>query len=73
MLAQFNSGEGYNYTLIASDFINWKVVVPDVSQLEKLQDLQEHELILNEVAASSFSLSENNEEGFYYWLDRFLF
>ena len=49
MLAQFNSGEGYNYTLIASDFINWKVVVPDVSQLEKLQDLQEHELILNEV------------------------
>ena len=27
MLGQFKSGEGYNYTLIASDFINWKVVV----------------------------------------------
>lgn len=73
MLGQFNSGEGYNYTLIASDFINWKVVVPDISQLEKLQDLQEHELILNEVPASSFTLTESNTEDFYYWLDRFLF
>ncbi len=73
MLGQFNSGEGYTYTLIASDFINWKVVVPDVSQLEKLQDLQEHELILNEVPTSSFTLTESNAEDFYYWLDRFLF
>jgi hypothetical protein len=73
MLGQFNSGEGYNYTLIASDFINWKVVVPDVSQLENLQDLQEHELILNEVPTSSFTLTESNAEDFYYWLDRFLF
>lgn len=73
MLGQFNSGEGYNYTLIASDFISWKVVVPDVSQLEKLQDLQEHELILNEVPTTSFALTESNAEDFYYWLDRFLF
>jgi hypothetical protein len=73
MLAQFNSGEGYNYTLIASDFINWKVVVPDVSQLEKLQVLQEHELILNEVPTSSFTLTDSNGEDFYYWLVRFLF
>ena len=34
LLGQFNSGEGYNFTLIASDFINWKVFAPDVSQLE---------------------------------------
>lgn len=73
LLGQFNSGEGYNYTLIASDFINWKVVSPDVDQLDKLQDLQEHELILNEVRESSFSLTEANAEDFYYWLDRFLF
>ncbi len=73
MLGQFNSGEGYNYTLIASDFINWKVVVPDVSQLDKLDTLQEHELILNEVATASFTLTESNAEDFYYWLDRFLF
>lgn len=73
MLGQFNSGEGYNYTLIASDFINWKVVVPDVSQLDKLETLKEHELKLNEVPESSFSLNERNAEDFYYWLDRFLF
>lgn len=66
MLGQFNSGEGYNYTLIASDFINWKVVVPDVSQLDKLDSL-------NEVPTASFTLTENNADDFYYWIDRFLF
>ena len=73
MLGQFKSGEGYNFTLIASDFINWKVVTPDVSQLDKLDTLQEHELILNEVPTASFTLTENNAEDFYYWIDRFLF
>ncbi len=73
MLGQFNSGEGYNYTLIASDFINWKVVVPDVSQLDQLENLNEHELILNESPEASFTLTENNAEDFYYWIDRFLF
>ncbi len=73
MLGQFKSGEGYNFTLIASDFINWKVVVPDVSQLDKLDSLQEHELILNEVPTASFTLTDHNAEDFYYWIDRFLF
>jgi type I restriction-modification system DNA methylase subunit len=73
MLGQFKSGEGYNFTLIASDFINWKVVTPDVSQLDMLDSLQEHELILNEVPTASFTLTDNNAEDFYYWIDRFLF
>lgn len=73
MLGQFKSGEGYNYTLIASDFINWKVLVPDVSQLDILDTVQEHELILNEVPTASFTLTEKNAEDFYYWIDRFLF
>jgi type I restriction-modification system DNA methylase subunit len=73
MLGQFKSGEGYNFTLIASDFINWKVVTPDVSQLDKLDSLQEHELILNEVPTASFTSTESNAEDFYYWIDRFLF
>jgi hypothetical protein len=60
MLGQFNSGEGYNYTLIASDFINWKVVVPDVSQVDNLDNLNEHELILNEATDASFALTESN-------------
>jgi len=73
LLGQFHSGEGYNYTLIVSDLVSWKVLVPDVSQLAKLGLLQEHELILNEAKDSSFTLTEKNAEDFYYWIDRFLF
>lgn len=73
LLGQFKSGEGYNYTLIASDFINWKVVVPDVSQLNDLENIQEHQLILNEVPGCSFTLTDKNADDFYYWIDRFLF
>lgn len=73
LLGQLRSGEGYNFTLIASDFINWKVFAPEVTQLESIETLQEHELILNEVKSSSFVLSERNAEDFYYWIDRFLF
>jgi len=73
LLGQFNSGEGYNFTLIASDFITWKIFAPDVSCLENIGTLKEHELILNEVSSSSFTLTEKNGEDFYYWIDRFLF
>ncbi len=73
LLGQFNSGEGYNFTLISSDFIDWKIFAPDISCLDKLDTLNEHELILNEIVKSSFSLTEHNAEDFYYWIDRFLF
>jgi hypothetical protein len=73
LLGQLRSGEGYNFTLIASDFINWKVFAPDVSCLDRIETLQEHELILNEVKSASFVLNERNAEEFYYWIDRFLF
>ena len=73
LLGQFKSGEGYNYTLIASDFINWKVFAPDVSCLDKLETLNEDQLILNEIESAFFTLTENNAEDFYYWIDRFLF
>jgi hypothetical protein len=73
LLGQFKSDEGYNFTLIASDFIHWKVLSPDVSQIDKLDALKEHELLLNEHTDASFTLTENNAEDFYYWIDRFLF
>ncbi len=73
LLGQFNSGEGYNFTLIASDFINWKVYAPDVTQLDKLEVLRESELNLVESESAAFTLDENNGLEFYYWLDRFLF
>jgi antitoxin component of RelBE/YafQ-DinJ toxin-antitoxin module len=73
MLGQFHSGKGYNFTLILSDFINWKIVAPDLASLEKLDTILEHELVLNEIESASFVLNENNSEDFFYWLDRFLF
>lgn len=73
LLGQFNSGEGYNFTLIASDFITWKVFAPDVDSLNRLSDLKEDELKLDEVKSASFTLTERNSEEFYYWIDRFLF
>lgn len=73
LLGQFNSGEGYNFTLIASDFVNWKVFAPDISCLNKIESLKEDELLLNEIPTASFTLTEGNAEEFYFWLDRFLF
>ncbi len=73
LLGQFNAGEGYNFTLIASDCITWKVYAPDISCLEKINELNEDELILNEIKSASFTLTEKNAEDFYYWIDRFLF
>jgi len=73
LLGQFRSGGGYNYTLIATDCITWKVFSPDISQLEELGTVNEEELILNEVASSSFVLNEQNANDFYFWIDRFLF
>jgi hypothetical protein len=73
LLGKFNSGEGYNYTLIASDFITWKVYAPDVSCLDKLGSLNENDIVLNEITSASITLTEKNTEDFYYWIDRFLF
>lgn len=75
LLGQFNIGEGYNFTLIATDCIYWKVYAPDISQIEKIENkkILEDELILNEINSASFILNDLNGEEFYYWLDRFLF
>ncbi|MGE0083394.1 MAG: N-6 DNA methylase [Desulfococcaceae bacterium] len=73
LLGQFRSGEGYNFTLIATDCLTWKVFAPDVSQLDCLEKLTEDQLVLNEVESASFTLSEDNADDFYWWIDRFLF
>ncbi len=73
LLGQFNSGVGYNYTLIASDFVNWKVFAPDISSLDKLETINEEELVLDEIKSAAFTLNDQNSEDFYYWIDRFLF
>ena len=73
LLGQLRSGEGYSFTLIASDFITWKVFAPEVESLDRLEEMQEHELVLNEIKSASFVLTERNGDEFYYWIDRFLF
>ena len=73
MLGEMKSGNDYNFTLIASDCITWKVFAVDVSCIPNLENLDENEVILNEVESASFTLNTENAEDFYYWLDRFLF
>lgn len=73
LIGQFRSGEGYNFTLIASDFINWKVYAPSVEQIDYLDKLNEHELELITIPTASFTLTESNAGEFYFWIDRFLF
>ncbi len=73
MLGEYRTHKKYDFTLIASDFITWKVVAPDVTQLEELDTVKEAELKLNEVPGASFVLNEKNAEDFYFWIDRFLF
>lgn len=73
LLGEISKGETYNFTLIASDLINWKVFSPNVDQLEHMKILKEDEVILDEIVSASFSLNEHNTDDFYFWLDRFLF
>ncbi|MGC9315393.1 MAG: Eco57I restriction-modification methylase domain-containing protein, partial [bacterium] len=71
LLGEFNSGEGYNHTLIVSDFIEWRVYAPVIDDIEELESMTESELQLEE--KTTFKLTEKNGEDFYYWIDSFLF
>jgi len=73
LLGQYKSGHGSDYVLIASDLITWRVYTIAQESLERLHELREDEVILNEVVTSSFILTDHNAEDFYFWIDRFLF
>lgn len=75
LLGQFNSGEGFNFTLIASDCVHWVVFSIDPEQIDKLDTLREDELVLIENKSASFVLQNNEKNAveFYFWIDRFLF
>lgn len=73
LLGQFKTNKDYNYTLIATDLINWKIFAPQIDQLDNLENLNEDELKLDEIVSASFSLNEHNADDFYFWIDRFLF
>jgi hypothetical protein len=73
LLGQFKTSNDYNFTLIATDLINWKIFAPDISCIGNLNTLKEDELILNEIPSASFTLTATNADDFYFWIDRFLF
>lgn len=73
LLGQYKSGHGSDYVLIASDLINWKVYSIADESLERLDELREAEVKLDEIATSSFTVTDHNADDFYFWIDRFLF
>ncbi len=73
LLGEYKSGNGSDYVLIASDLVTWRVYTIAQESLERLGELQEDEVVLNEIETSSFTLTDHNAEDFYFWIDRFLF
>jgi hypothetical protein len=47
LLGEFSTGEGYDFTLIASDFITWKVFAPNVDQLDHIESLNRSAYLQN--------------------------
>ncbi len=70
----WNSGETYNFTLISTDCRTWIVYAPDVSVAEKLKKagrISAEDVSLQE--RDRITVSQENAEDFYYFLDTFLF
>ncbi|HSK74017.1 MAG TPA: N-6 DNA methylase, partial [Pyrinomonadaceae bacterium] len=73
LLGEYKSGSGSDYVLIASDLITWRVFSIAQESLERLDELREDEVILEEIESSFFELKDGKEEEFYFWIDRALF
>ncbi|TAL39361.1 MAG: restriction endonuclease [Alphaproteobacteria bacterium] len=70
----WNSGDTYNYTLISSDCTTWIVYAPDITTAEKLnakKHISANDIILEQ--KYRLTLTQNNAEDFYYFLDTYLF
>lgn len=66
LTGNWEEGKKYDFTLIATDCIIWKVYAPAYENI-----LEKKRLELNET--DHYELNEENAEGFYYFLDRYLF
>ncbi len=66
----WHSGETYDFTLIATDCVRWKIFAPNYEHLlTNLNSISAD--ALKEV--TSFTLTSDNAPEFFYFLDRFLF
>ncbi len=72
-LGSYHSGKEYNLTLIITDCITWRVYVPSLETFEKIETVQPHEVVLDELKGGDFTLTEHNGKDFFYYIDRFLF
>lgn len=74
LFGNWKSGEGYNFTLIASDCMEWVIYAPTIETIERLESgtvslaedlsLEERERII---------VTRDSSESFYYFLDTYLF
>jgi type I restriction-modification system DNA methylase subunit len=71
LVGNWNSGSDYNFTLISTDCVTWKVYSPDYVQLLGKPDLSISDIRLLETR--SFTLTNDNASDFYYFLDHYLF
>lgn len=72
LAGNWKSGNNYNFTLIATDCVIWKIYTPKTeSVLFDVDNFVSSDLILEET--DSIELNENNLDDFPYFLDRYLF
>lgn len=67
----WNSGESYNFTLIATDCITWKIYSPNIESLDFSKEIFADDIEL--IERETFVLTNRNLSEFYYFLDSILF
>lgn len=65
------TGNDYEFVLIATDCINWKIYYPDYEKLIDVDIITTNDVELEE--KDSFTLTEKNGENFFYFIDHYLF
>lgn len=65
------SGSDFDFVLIATDCISWKVYYPFYDNLISKEEILLTDIVLKE--KDSFSLTEKNSEDFFYFIDHYLF
>jgi hypothetical protein len=71
LAGNWNVGNDYAFTLIATDCIEWRILAPSYEDLVDTGVFQPDQVELTEV--ETFTLTEDNARDFYFFLDRFLF
>jgi len=71
LMGNWKSGNDYNYTLIATDGLEWSIYAPDYEEIIGQAPFSVEDIQLKEI--HNFKVAKNNTSDFYYFLDRYLF